>query len=99
MLLTGTSSDVQLDQSLTTGKSADITGGAKSEADLDSEPGSPADDNFQAELPADTADQDLSEEASYRETIREERSFMAWQQIPDFDSASSSLDDTLFAGS
>ena len=47
----------------------------------------------------DTADQDLSEEANYRETIRGVRLFMGWHQIPDFDSASSSLDDTPFAGS
>ena len=40
-----------------------------------------------------------SEEASYRETIRGVRSFMGWHQIPDYDSASSSLDDNPFAGS
>ena len=56
VLLTSTGSDVQLDQSFTDGKSADITGGSESEADLDSEPGFPADDNFQSELPGDTAD-------------------------------------------
>ena len=45
-----------------------------------------------------TADQELSEEANYRETIRGVRSFMGWYQIPDFDTSSSSLDDDLFAG-
>ena len=46
----------------------------------------------------DAADQDLSEEANYRETIRGVRSFLGWHQKPDFDSASSSLDDNPFAG-
>ena len=41
----------------------------------------------------------FSEDANYRETIRGVRSFMGWHQIPDFDSASSSLDDNPFAGS
>ena len=91
VLLTGNGSDVQLDQS------AHITGEPESEADLDSEPGPPADDNLQGELPDDTVNQGLSEEASYRETIRRDRSFMGWHQIPT--DASSSLDDNLFAGS
>ena len=42
-------------------------------------------------------DQEFSEEANYRETMRGVRSFMSWHQIPDFDS--SSLDDNPFAGS
>ena len=42
VLLTGTDNDAtQLDESLTSGKSADITGGSDSEEELDSEPGSP----------------------------------------------------------
>ena len=45
------------------------------------------------------SDQDLSEDANYRETIRGVRSFMGWHQIPDYDSTSSSLDDNPFAGS
>ena len=60
---------------------------------------SPASTNAQGELPEDSTDQDLSEEANYRETIRVVRSFMGWNQIPDFNSASSSLDDNPFAGS
>ena len=51
VLPTGTGSDVQLDQSPTSGKSAVITGDSDSETDMDSEPRSPADDNFQGELP------------------------------------------------
>ena len=66
---------------------------------MDREPASPASVNVQGELPEDSADQDLSEEANYRETIRGVRSFMVWHQIPDYDSASSSLDDNPFAGS
>ena len=37
-------------------------------------------------------DQELSAEQSYRETLRGVRSFMAWNEIPEFDSASSSQD-------
>ena len=45
-----------------------------------------------------SGDQELSEEASYRETIRGVRSFMRWHKITEFDSVSSS-DDNPFAGS
>ena len=62
-------------------------------------PASPASVDVQGELPEDSTDQDLSEDANYRETIRGVRSFMGWHQIPDYDSASSSLDDNPFAGS
>ena len=43
-------------------------------------------------------DQELSAEQSYRETLSGMRSFMAWNEIPEFDSASSSQDDNPFAG-
>ena len=43
-------------------------------------------------------DQELSAEQSYRETLRGVRSFMAWKDIPEFDSASSSQDDNPFTG-
>ena len=43
-------------------------------------------------------DQELSAEQSYRETLRGVRSFMAWNDIPEFDSASSSQDDNPFTG-
>ena len=84
VLLAGTGSAVQSD----------------SEEDLQSEPGSTADDNFWYGSPDkdDSSDQELSEEASYRETIRGVRSFMGWHQIPEFDSVSSA-DDNPFAGS
>ena len=83
ILLSGTGSAVQSD----------------SEEDLQSEPGSPA-DNFWYGSPDrdDSGDQELSEEASYRETIRGVRSFMGWHKSPEFDSVSSS-DDNPFAGS
>ena len=44
-------------------------------------------------------DQELTAEQTYRETLRDVRSFMAWNDIPEFDSASSSQDDNPFTGS
>ena len=44
-------------------------------------------------------DQELTAEQTYRETLRGVRSFMAWKDIPWFDSSSSSQDDNLFTGS
>ena len=80
---------------------AEITG-PDSEEELHSEPGSPVDGNFRDGSPdltrEESADQELSEESSYRETIRGVRSFMGWHQIPEFDSVSSA-DDNPFAGS
>ena len=69
-----------------------------SEAEGDGELASPASVHVQADLPEDATDQDLSEDANYRETIRGARSFMGWHQIPDYDSTASSLDDNPFAG-
>ena len=60
----------QLDQSLSGGRSAEIAGESESEAEMDGEPASPASANTLGELPEDSTDQDLSEEANYRETIR-----------------------------
>ena len=106
VLLTSTgSAAVHVDQALTGGKTVTVASGSDSEADLQSELGFPVDGNVQGESPDkdfardDSADQELSEEGSYRETIRGVKSFMGWHQIPDFDSASSSLDDNRFAGS
>ena len=42
--------------------------------------------------PGTSLDQELSEEASYRETIRGVRSFMGWHKVPEFESVSSSGD-------
>ena len=95
-----TSNDpAQLDQSLSGGRTAEISSESESEPELHRELASPASANAQGELPEDSTDQDLSEDANYRETIGGVRSFMGWHQIPDFDSASSSLDDNPFAGS
>ena len=44
-------------------------------------------------------DQEISAEQSYRETLHGVRSLMAWNDIPEFDSASSSQDDNPFTGS
>ena len=98
MLPTGIDS-TQLNQSLPGVRPDEFAGESDSEAELDGEPASPASVHVQGELPEDSTDQDLSEDANYRETIRGVRSFMGWHQIPDYDSASSSLDDNPFAGS
>ena len=44
------------------------------------------------------ADQELSAEQTNRETLRGVRSFMGWDQVPEFDSSSSVQDDNPFAG-
>ena len=66
---------------------------------MDGELASPASVNAQGDLLEAATDQDLSEDANYRETIREVRSFMGWHQIPDYNNSSASLDDNPFAGS
>ena len=43
-------------------------------------------------------DQELSAEQTYSETLRGVRSFMGWNQIPEFDLSSSAQDDNPFAG-
>ena len=43
-------------------------------------------------------DQSLSEEQSYRETMRGIRTFMGWTHIPDMDTTAGSSDDNPFAG-
>ena len=88
----------QLNQSLPGVRPDEFAGESDSEAERDGELASPASVNIQGELPEDSTDQDLSEDANYRETIRGVRSFMGWHQIPDYDT-SSSLDDNTFAGS
>ena len=44
-------------------------------------------------------DQELTAEQTYRETLRGVRSFTVWNDIPEFDSSSSSQDDNPFTGS
>ena len=80
---------------------AEITG-SDSEEELRSKVGSPVDGNVQDGSPEltrdESADQEVSEESTYRETIRGVRSFMGWHQIPEFNGVSSA-DDNPFAGS
>ena len=47
----------------------------------------------------DELDQEHSDEANYRETMREVCSFMGWHQVPDFNSSSFSNDDNPFTSS
>ena len=60
--------------------------------------------NYQDSSPArnltrdKSTDQELAEEASYRETMRSMRSFICWHMVPEFESVSSS-DDNPFASS
>ena len=89
----------QLNQSLPGVRPDEFAGESESEAEMDGEPASPTSVNIQGELPQDSTDQDLSEDANYRETVRGVRSFMGWHQIPDYNNTSSSLDDNAFAGS
>ena len=70
-----------------------------SEAELDAEPASPASVHYQGDVRETNTDQDLSEDANYRETLRGVRSFMGWHQIPDYDTSAASMDDNPFAGS
>ena len=99
VLLTGTSNNtLHAEKTLTGGKTVESTGGSDSEENLQSEPGSPVDGNFLYVSPDrvlnrnESANQELSEETSYRETIRGVRSFMCWHKIPEFDVVSSSDD-------
>ena len=80
---------------------AELTG-SDNEEEFHSEPGSPVDGNVRDGSPDltrdESADQELPEESTYRETIRGVRSFMGWHQIPEFDIVSST-DNNPFAGS
>ena len=51
------------------------------------------------DIPNADTDQALSEEQSYRETVRGIRSFMGWNHVPDIDNTSSATDDNPFATS
>ena len=84
------------DQSLSGGRNTEVAGESESEAELDGEPASPASIHDQSDLPETTTDQDLSEDANYRETIRGVRSFMGWHHIPDYDNSAASMDDNPF---
>ena len=80
----------------------DLSAASDSEGDQHSVTGSLSDENFwyrspDRDLPREeAADQELSEEANYRETMRGVRSFMGWHKIPEFETVSSA-DDNPFA--
>ena len=63
--------------------------------DLYPEEGELSDDH---EVSFTDPDQSLSEEQSYRETMRGIRSYMGWTHIPDVDSGAKTSDDNPFAG-
>ena len=86
-------------QSPPIGQNSEVAREYDSEAELDGEPASPASVHCQGDLPDTATDQDLSEDANYRETIRGVRSFMNWHHIPDYDNSAASMDDNPFAGS
>ena len=97
---TGSEDGSTVDRSLTSKRTvaADNTGVSDIEDELCSEPESP-DVVSDREVLSDRGpakdeklDQEFSEEANYRETMRGVCSFMGWHQIPDFDRLSSSLD-------
>ena len=43
-------------------------------------------------------DQSISEEQTYRETMRDIHFFMGWSHVPDMDSSTNTSDDNPFAG-
>ena len=63
--------------------------------DLYAEEGEVSDD---PETTGVNQDQPLSEEQTYRETMRGVRSFMGWSHVPDIDSATNTSEDNPFAG-
>ena len=81
----------------------DLSGASDSEANQLSFTGS-VDDEIHRDrspdrnVPKDEADQEPTEEANYRETMRGVRSFMNWHKIPEFETVSSAADDNPFAG-
>ena len=93
-----------VDQTLTGPRTSQSTSGSESEDEQHSQTGSLLKGNYRDVFPAreltrdESTDQELSEEASCRETMRGMRSFMGWHKVPEFESVSSS-DDNPFAGS
>ena len=66
----------QLDKPLPGVRPDEFASESDSEAEVDGELASPASVHVQGDVPEDATDQDLSEDANYRETIRGVRSFM-----------------------
>ena len=59
-------------QSPPIGQNSEVARESDSEAELDAEPASPASVHYQGDVPETNTDQDLSEDANYRETLRGE---------------------------
>ena len=81
----------------------DLTEASDSEVDQLSLTGSLAEETHRdrspdRDVPRDEADQEPTEEAKYRETIRGVRSFMNWHKIPEFETVSSAADNNPFVG-
>ena len=93
-----------VDQTLTGPRAVQSTSGSENEDEQHSQTGSLLDGNYRDASPArelttdESTDQELAEVASYRETMRDVRSFMGWHKVPEFESVSSS-DDNPFPGS
>ena len=96
--------DFNADQTLTGSRVVQSSSGSESEDNQHSVTGSLLEGNYRNGSPDreftrdESADQELSEEANCRETIRGDRSFIGWHKFPEFVSVSSS-DDNPFAGS
>ena len=81
----------------------DLSAASDSEADQLSVTGSLDDEIHRDRSPdrdvtKDETDQEPTEEANYRETMRDVRSFMNWHKIPEFETVSSAANDNPFAG-
>ena len=103
VLPSGTSeAALSADQTLTSSRVAQCTSGSESEDEQHSETGFLLKEIYQDGSPVrdltrdESTDQELSEEASYRETIRGVRSIMGWHKVPEFESVSSSYDNPFF---
>ena len=81
----------------------DLSAASDSEADQLSVTGSLDDEIHRdwspdGEVTREETDQEPTEEANYRESMRGVRSFMNWHKIPEFETVSSAADDNPFAG-
>ena len=74
---------------------SDSTSSDRPPIDLYPEEGELSDD---PEVSLTDPDQSLTEEQSYRETMRGIRSYMGWTHVPDMDSGTKTSDDNPFAG-
>ena len=81
-----------VDQTLTGPRAVQSISGSESEDEQHSVTGSLLEGNYRDGSPArcltrnESTDQELSKDASYRETMRGMRSFMGWHKVPKFES-------------